>query len=265
MLPVLPGNETWTCPTYAFHIEHSATGRQVMIDLGPRKDLENSALAISVWFQEALFSVTIEKDITEQLVEGGIPLESIDTVVRSHTRFDHVGDNSKFPSTTEFVSKIICSVRSLAHIDRFRGRIFLGDSSLYLLDCPHISGHIAAPARVTHTNVLFLGGDTCHHAGQFRPIEKLHRHHPCPGELLAKSRHTPLLQVPEVSFYEDPQMAPFDANDDIFLMIAHDAALVSHVEKNPAKLSSWKAKGLKERAVWGFIDEGNPAFRYGVK
>jgi hypothetical protein len=56
-------------------------------------------------------------------------------------------------------------------IDYFR------DGSFYILDAPgHTFGHVAALARVAadaqipaENSFVFMGGDTCHFAGQFRP------------------------------------------------------------------------------------------------
>ncbi|KAF8068092.1 beta-lactamase-like protein [Lyophyllum atratum] len=322
MLPVLPGHEDLRGPPmYAFLIEHQ--GKRVMFDLGPRKDPENSAPAISNLVKDKILQVFGEKDITDQLTEAGIPLESIEAVIWSHAHFDHTGDMSKFPPTTELVVgqgtvRDIYPANpngSLLESD-FSGRKvtdllfdgttlsfgglravdFFGDGSLYLIDVPgHISGHIAALARVTPTTFLFLGGDTCHHAGQLRPTEQLHRHQPCPGHLVEAARHTisaeyftphhedgtfdlvnrkePFLGVPDKGkgFYEDPEtsresirkVGALDANDDVFVMLAHDASLVPVIEKYPAKLNPWKEKGWKE-GVWGFVDENNPAFRFNV-
>ncbi|KAJ7484739.1 hypothetical protein FB451DRAFT_1233359 [Mycena latifolia] len=173
---------------------------------------------------------------------------------------------------------------------------FFGDGSLYILDVPgHLPGHVCALARVTSTSFLFLGGDACHHAGMLRPTDKLHQHFPCPGELLAATRRsvsapefaasdsagefdlatrtTPLLHVAENGYYHDPptarasikKLGGFDANADVFVVIAHDLSLMSIIEPLPASLDQWKGKGWKERATWAFLDEKNPAFRFNAK
>lgn len=80
--PVLPGREFMTVPCYAFVIEHASKDKRVMFDLGPRKDTENYAPAILELLKPANgFKFEIEKDVTEVLVEGGISLESIQTVI----------------------------------------------------------------------------------------------------------------------------------------------------------------------------------------
>jgi len=35
--PVIPGHETYNCPTMAFLITHQSTGRQILFDTGGRK------------------------------------------------------------------------------------------------------------------------------------------------------------------------------------------------------------------------------------
>ncbi|KAG5645971.1 hypothetical protein DXG03_004763 [Asterophora parasitica] len=323
MAPILPGNENLSGPMYAFLVEHKASGRRVMFDLGPRKDLENCVKPLAEMYEKEIFQTFVEKDITEQLVEGGIPLESVDTVIWSHSHFDHTGDMAKWPAATQLVvgqgtllepfsvnskSSLLDSdvsdhkIRKIKFDESshkfgdFRAVDFFGDGSFYLLDAPgHLSGHMVALARVTPTTFLLLGGDTCHHVGQMRPNEHFHRHHPCPGDLLAAarssisteyfgptfedgtfdlaSRKVPLLQIPENTFYEDEPKARetishlgvLDANDDVFVIMAHDISLTKVIEKYPARLNAWKEKGWKQKAVWGFVDEKNPAFIFAPK
>jgi hypothetical protein len=189
---------------------------------------------------------------------------------------------------------------------------FFGDGSLYLLDVPgvraastvehdsdlvpqHIAGHVCALARVTPDSFIFLGGDSCHHAGLLRPTSQLHKHFPCPGALLAATRSsvsvthfspsdatgsfdlaartTPLLDVAEGGFFEDPPTArlslnkvhSFDANEDVFVVLAHDESLMPVVGPFPTLLDGWKAKGWKKLVTLAFLDEKNPAFRFNAK
>jgi len=322
--PVLSGHERLSAPMFASLIEHGTTKQRVMFDLGPRKDAENSPPSISDTVKNGAVKVTVEKDVTEQLVEGGVSLETISAVIWSHAHFDHIGDMSKFPSTTElvigqgtvrdtypanpkasllesdFADRKVTELnfdKSGLSIGGFAALDYFNDGSLYLLSVPgHLSGHITALARVASDSFLLLGGDSCHHAGQLRPTEALHKHYPCPGQIIAAARHSistkyfsssgpedgfnlaihkePLLQLPEgPSVYEDVvtaaeslrKLRAFDANPDVFVIIAHDASLVPIVELYPATLNEWKAKGYKERGLWAFVDESNPAFRFNTK
>jgi hypothetical protein len=118
--PVVPGHEDAPFPVYSFLVEHKKTGKRVMYDLGIRKDPLNLAPDVAVFFSSGATVVEPFKDITELLEDGGIPLTSIDSVIWSHTHFDHIvrplllllaaqfdnvyqGDMSKFPNTTGIV------------------------------------------------------------------------------------------------------------------------------------------------------------------
>ncbi|KAJ6455401.1 hypothetical protein C8R45DRAFT_1188047 [Mycena sanguinolenta] len=169
-----------------------------------------------------------------------------------------------------------------------------GDGSLYLLDTPgHLPGHITALARVTATSFLVLGGDTYHHAGQARPRPAFQKAYPCPAHLLEESksavstdyfwshdstlgkfdlpsRAVQLLALSDLpgSFYADPvtaavsleKIATFDADDDFFIIAAHDISLRSSIPYFPASINGWQKSGLKRQAVWDFIHQTNPAF-----
>ncbi|KAJ6590549.1 hypothetical protein DFH09DRAFT_1307097 [Mycena vulgaris] len=324
--PILPGHENLRAPVFAFLIENVATKQRVMFDLGPRKDLQNAAPYIVAAVNAGAIAMPVSRDIVEQLVDAGVTLDSISAViwrrVRRHAHFDHTGDMSKFPSSTDLVfgqdtvkttsasnpnSQLLESDlagRKLVEVDftnsqlefgGFKAHNFFGDGSLYVLNAPgHLSGHVCALARVTPTSFIFLGGDACHHVGLLRPTEELHKHFPCPGEILAATRRyisgthfplsdstgafdltahkSPLLELAE-NGYEDPPTARasvkkignFDANADVFVVLAHDESLMSVIEPFPASLDGWKAKGWKDLVTWAFLDEKNPAFRFNAK
>ncbi|KAJ7910626.1 hypothetical protein B0H13DRAFT_2011652 [Mycena leptocephala] len=242
LTPVAPGYENLACPIFAFLVENTSTKQRVMFDLGARKDLENAAPSVAAAFKAGHMALPISKDIVEQLAEDGIELESISAVIWRC-----------FPSSTDLV--------------------FGKDS--------HQSGHVCALARYP-TSFVFLGADTCHHPGVFRPTSKLHKHIPCPGELLAatrfsvshshihkpgpefkgaefdlSSRTTPLLSIAEKGYFEDPptandsirKMGDFDANADVF---------VSVIGRLPVSLDQWQVNGWKKEATWAFVDEKVP-------
>lgn len=150
------------------------------------------------------FKVLVDRSVSELLVENGIPLESISSVIWSHWHWDHTGDPSLFPPTTSLTvgpgfkaamlpgyptnpdSPILESAykdRDLVEISfdqtnlqigGFRAFDYFGDGSFYLLDSPgHAVGHICGLARTTPDTFVFLGGDICHHGGQLRPTPYL--------------------------------------------------------------------------------------------
>jgi hypothetical protein len=79
-LPTIPTThlEIWT-----FLIEHPKLKRRVLFDFGIRKDVKNLAPAAYEMFAspDGDFPFNVSKDISEQLVDGGVPLQSIDTLI----------------------------------------------------------------------------------------------------------------------------------------------------------------------------------------
>ncbi|KAK0207449.1 hypothetical protein IW262DRAFT_1469550 [Armillaria fumosa] len=95
--PVLLGYEGLSGPIYTSLTKHPTKGK-IMFDLGMRKDQEKYAPAV-----QGFFDWFRELGVSEQLVKGGVELGSVNAVIWSHTHFDHIGDISTFPSTTELV------------------------------------------------------------------------------------------------------------------------------------------------------------------
>ncbi|KAL0062510.1 hypothetical protein AAF712_010644 [Marasmius tenuissimus] len=216
MEPILPGRDITAIPAYSFLIEHPS-GRRVMFDLGARKDLDGYPPAVQDYIKSfPHINLVIEKDIVEQLTEGGVTLESIDTVIWSHTHLDHTGDMSKWPSSTKLVVGPGSDRRgyptfpdALLLDSDFAGREveelafteskleiggqpaldYLNDGSLYIIDMPgHAAGHIAALVRVKPDSFILLGGDTFHHAGQIRPNSHIQKTYPPTEELVEATR-----------------------------------------------------------------------------
>ncbi|KAH8803591.1 beta-lactamase-like protein [Xylogone sp. PMI_703] len=181
-------------------------------------------------------------------------------------------------------------LREINFSDRFRiGGFhdidFFGDGSFYLLDCPgHAIGHMCALARTTPSTFILMGGDGCHHCGCLRP----NKHLPlpeegspspfstpphlqstiCPGSLLEaihpKHSHTEpyysqLTSAPgrDVATAEATigKMIPFDASEDVFVIIAHDKSLLDVVEFFPKSANEWKKKGWKDAGRWRFLED----------
>ncbi|KAJ7146201.1 beta-lactamase-like protein [Mycena epipterygia] len=214
--PVLPGREDLTLPMHAFLLEHQPSQKKFMFDLGMRDDPLNLPPAFAAFFSSNAITVGAFKDITELLQDGGVTLDSIDAVFWSHAHFDHIGDMSKFPNSTQIVvgaktdlaifpdsqtsdlqasdlaghnvvkldfDSANLTISGMKAIDHF------GDGSFYLLDTPgHLTGHMTALARVTPTSFIVLGGDALHHAGQLRPHGAFEENFPCPGDILAAAR-----------------------------------------------------------------------------
>ncbi|KAF7304195.1 Metallo-beta-lactamase superfamily protein [Mycena indigotica] len=181
-------------------------------------------------------------------------------------------------------------------INNLRAVDYFNDGSFYLLDTPgHIAGHMTGLARVSTSppSFVLLAGDTAHQIGAVRPRPLLQKHFPCPAHVLADARaHVStdffwssgsklgqfdlltrseqmldLADVPGGLYADQPtavvsldKVALFDADPDVFVVIAHDVSLLGAMPVFPQTLNGWKKGGLKERTVWRFLQPDNPAF-----
>ncbi|KAJ4985088.1 metallo-beta-lactamase superfamily protein [Stagonosporopsis vannaccii] len=315
MEPTIPGHEVLSnSPAYPFLIEHES-GKKLIFDLGIRKDWKNFAPAILTQFGAAGVEVNGDKDVIDALEEGGIRREEVDAVIWSHWHFDHVGDTSRFAPNTQLVvgpgfsaalipgypanenSPILetdYKNRTLRELDftketsvkigRFDALDYFGDGSFYLLNAPgHTVGHICALARTTPTTFIFMGGDACHHCGQFRPTPYLPmpatlspsplanppfaQSSFCPGSLFKQIHPQKSLAEPFYRVKNKPQflqdlpatlqtvdkLTEFDANENVLVIIAHDRSLLDVLEFYPSSANSWKEKGWREAGMWRFL------------
>ncbi|KAF7328059.1 Metallo-beta-lactamase superfamily protein [Mycena kentingensis (nom. inval.)] len=206
-------------PLYSFLVEHGS-GRRLVFDLGVRKDpLNLSPSAAAKFVRGNVIPNKLEKDMLDMLEDAGIPGESIESIVWSHTHYDHIGDASRFPNTTSLVfgaetnlsayptfpnatlqesdlagkthTKIDFSTAELKFND-MRAIDYFGDGSFYLVDTPgHMPGHLTGLARVTagaEPTFLLLAGDTYHHPGEARPRPAFQDTFPAPAPIIASAR-----------------------------------------------------------------------------
>jgi glyoxylase-like metal-dependent hydrolase (beta-lactamase superfamily II) len=101
--PVIPGHEFINFPTLAFLIENKPLGKTVLFDVGGRKDYWNYAPHTLGLLRASSAGMKVDKGVDEILVEAGVELQSLDSIVWSHWHFDHVGDSSRFPDEVEIV------------------------------------------------------------------------------------------------------------------------------------------------------------------
>ncbi|KAJ5333863.1 uncharacterized protein N7506_007646 [Penicillium brevicompactum] len=199
-------------PSWSFLIEHSS-GQKLLYDLGVPKAWHLFSPCILQIIEGSSSELTVENDVVDILNTNGIEADQISGIIWSHWHFDHVGDPSRFPPSTDLivgpgfknaflpgypaipdspVRESDFAGRNLREIDfsegvktgRFRAFDFFGDGSFYLVDTPgHAVGHLSALARTTTSpdTFIFLGGDLCHHSGEIRPSS----HMPLPADLPA--------------------------------------------------------------------------------
>ncbi|KUM61680.1 hypothetical protein ACN42_g5445 [Penicillium freii] len=216
-------------PAWSFLIEHPS-GQKILYDLGVPKDLHSFSPAICEHLERQGWKVDVKEEVIDILDRNGIAANEISAIIWSHWHWDHIGDPSRFPSSTElivgpgfkaeflpgypakvdaFVRESDFAGRNLQEIDftnsiqvgEFRAADYFGDGSFYIIDSPgHAVGHLGALARTT-TNpdtFIFMGGDLCHHSGEIRPSKHLR----IPGDI-QPSFTTPIpFPCPGDSVYE---------------------------------------------------------------
>lgn len=163
----------------------------------------------------------------------------------------------------------------------FRAHDFFGDGSFYLLDTPgHAIGHMGGLARTT-TNpdtFIFMGGDLCHHSGQIRPsrylripaqvsdpsfgVQTTHAGRRFEELLLSRTGSTEVpFFVPAASqcvSEEDSsntrrRAQDADAQENIWLIYAHDPSLSDVVDFFPSSANAWKEKNWRSKTMWSFL------------
>jgi hypothetical protein len=217
-----------------------------------------------------------------------------DDIIWSHSHWDHMGSPHLFPPSTnlnygkgtspfpaypanphsnllavDFENRKCIEINcSDLKIGPFPATDFYKDGSFYLLDTPgHCPGHLCALARTTPDTFVYLGGDICHFAGQFRPSEEIPLPDiipaealknavkypiPCPGEFFSDHhpqvhneeeidpKKTPFykLSTANHSTYKDPGTAVitargmqkyFDSDPNVLVCFAHDPALLDYL------------------------------------
>ncbi|KGO78117.1 hypothetical protein PITC_041480 [Penicillium italicum] len=205
MEPPMEGMEYMTpLPAWSFLIEHSS-GQKILYDLGVPKDLHSYAPIVRESLKKQGWKIDVEEEVLDTLEKNGIMADEISAIIWSHWHWDHIGDPSRFPSSTDLIvgpgfkneflpgypAKPDSPVRESDFVGRnlremdfsnsiqvgeFRAVDYFGDGSFYIIDSPgHAVGHLGALARTT-TNpdtFIFMGGDLCHHGGEIRPSKHL--------------------------------------------------------------------------------------------
>lgn len=292
-----------------------------MFDLGVRKDWENlSPAAVKIINHlDTKIANRYERGVRQILEEHGISGSSIEGVIWSHWHFDHIGDPSTFdpqtalivgPGTKEALlpgypanqeSAILESDyagRELREIQftqgkrvgRFAAFDYFDDGSFYLLDSPgHAIGHLCGLARVTSDpdSYIFMGGDACHHAGEFRPSvhlplpESVSPHPtspqattPCPGALFEHllrdgDKTKSFYEIAKSGVHMDPAAAEktiekiqeADAQDKVLVVIAHDETLLHVLDFFPKLANDFASKHWVEESRWAFLKDFKDALQ----
>ncbi|KAJ5389066.1 uncharacterized protein N7496_000134 [Penicillium cataractarum] len=316
LTPDIPQHQYLDLPSFSFLIDHSGSQRKILFDLGLRKDALSHPPAVRNFLAESGWDLQVTKDIPEILKEGHLSQDDIEAVVFSHHHFDHLGDLSQFPPSTEVVvgpgfknaylpgwpvdpeSSLIDEewknhqIREISFdhgpksllIGGFPAFDYFGDGSFFLLDAPgHTIGHLAALARVSQaTNsstegqrdkFVLIGGDICHYPGTFRPTI----HSPldpegqaalcaCPASFFLdihpeKSCEKPYYKMPahctvdkDSAQLSIQKLCEFDANEDVLVIIGHDASLIEKIDFFPKTINAWDRES-KDNIQWAFLED----------
>jgi glyoxylase-like metal-dependent hydrolase (beta-lactamase superfamily II) len=177
-------------------------------------------------------------------------------------------------------------------LGRFKSIDYFNDGSFYIIDAPgHAIGHLCGLARVTskqegdpEDTFILMGADVAHHSAQlrpsiYRPLPKDIKPSPCPDkyattcpghifEAVHPRKHAidAYYQVQSGIAHDRGQaaqtcgwMQEFDANDNIFVIIAHDKTLLDPqigIEWFPnGTLNDWKAKDYAYQVRWAFLKD----------
>ena len=103
MKPDVPGfDRIESVPSNCFLLQHSS-GRNLVWDLGIRSDHQNYAPSIARYLPTTGYQFDHRGDVVDQIQRGGVKLEDVEAVIWSHWHWDHIGDPSRFPESTELV------------------------------------------------------------------------------------------------------------------------------------------------------------------
>ncbi|KAI7668098.1 hypothetical protein KC322_g16483, partial [Hortaea werneckii] len=98
--PDYTGHPDLLGPAFSFLIEHPSR-KPILFDLAVRKDWH--ILPSAPKWKELGWTISVDKDIATILKENGVDVDggAIESIIWSHHHWDHVGDPSTFPPTTE--------------------------------------------------------------------------------------------------------------------------------------------------------------------
>ncbi|WVQ93214.1 hypothetical protein IAU59_000278 [Kwoniella sp. CBS 9459] len=125
---------------------------------------------------------------------------------------------------------------------------WFGDGSLWFMDGPgHSPGHIMALCRVTaqRDTYLLLGGDSSHHQALYLPVP-ISETEDLRSPLPVLDGKPQLAVDPELATYTIGQLTRMSNEDNVMVILAHEAQVDGVVDKYPGDLGEWQSKGWKE-------------------
>ncbi|KAL8283119.1 hypothetical protein RQP46_005897 [Phenoliferia psychrophenolica] len=265
-------------PSLVFKItEEGPSKRGVLFDLGLRKDCTVYGKDFCDHIFEFISGSFWGPDVSvpAQLRQHGVNLTGLESIIFSHTHFDHLGDLDLFPTTVGAVVGPGASatiggpinmwpeplesgrqIREIAatefnlRIGAFDAYDFFGNGSLYLLSTPgHLPGHMSALARTSSSpsEFILLIGDASHHRGLFTCCTHSHPKVSLSEDadgVLSTFEHS----LPDM-YATMAGVARMEAEANIMVVLSHDPQFTKVVKGHgkmwPETLNGWGAGGWK--------------------
>ena len=81
---VIKGHEWLNLPTYLFYIKHKESGKQILFNLGSRKDWQNNCLPVMDVISQHIPALKVDKDIIEILKKSDVDTKDIKALILSY-------------------------------------------------------------------------------------------------------------------------------------------------------------------------------------
>lgn len=110
--PHIPGHEWLNLPTWAFYIKHEKTGKQVLFDLGSRRDWQNLVPGVVDVIKFRIPGLKVDKEVVDIVKDGGVDPDGISALILSHWHYGEVMDDMDelLVIEADFVSQTIPAI-----------------------------------------------------------------------------------------------------------------------------------------------------------
>lgn len=85
--PHIKGHDWLNLPTYAFYIKNEKTGKQVLFDLGSRRDWQNLVPHVVDVLSHRIPGLKVQKEVVDIIREGGVDPDDIEALILSHWHY----------------------------------------------------------------------------------------------------------------------------------------------------------------------------------
>lgn len=189
-MPQINGYTRLACPAFSFLISHPS-GQKLLFDLSIRRDWEKLSPKVLESVQKPAhdWHLSVPQNVSDVLAGNEVGLNEVNAIIWSHPHFDHLGNPSLFPKSTNLVvgpgfkkvfgdgfpsqkdAPVLGSDwegRTLKELDfekdpgglsigMFKAMDWFGDGSFYILDTPgHAVGHLCGLARVQSDSFVLM-------------------------------------------------------------------------------------------------------------